>query len=362
MELNRRSFLLTALAPALAAAKKRPPVERPSIVLIVARDLGAYMVGCYGNSVVHTPNIDLLAQTGVRFTLNFSSSPVAPDAAAFTAAGYNCGQAATQAQADEFLDRQAPAKQFFLTVKWPSPNEITPPQKNLDLYATAAFDTIGWNSPAANATHKDMLLDVPGHMRRYTAALTTLDEQLSPLMAKLHQRGLWDNTLIVFTSEIGYLLGRHGLWGGPLASNPPNLYDEVVRTPLIWRWPTSFPPQTIRTDVVDSYDLIPALAQLAGAALPAGYSAPTYLPFVYGRRLPKKQTWRGIVYGRVQNTEMARDDRYKLVLRNQGRGPNEFYDERSDAHEMTNQIDNPTFSDMRQKLTADIAAWRGQPG
>jgi hypothetical protein len=93
MPLNRRHFLFGALAaPVLAATKKQAVAERPNIVLIVAEDLGAYMVGCYGNTEVHTPNIDRLAQTGVRFHNSFSCSPVAHGPSPFAAAGYNCAR------------------------------------------------------------------------------------------------------------------------------------------------------------------------------------------------------------------------------------------------------------------------------
>src|SRR5271157_367997 len=122
MPLNRRHFLFWALAaPVLAATKKQAVAQRPNIVLIVAEELGAYMLGCYGNSEVHTPNIDRLALTGVRFSNSFSCSPVALDQGAFAGAGYNCSGSISAAQASEFLDAQAPAKPFFLAVAWPSP-------------------------------------------------------------------------------------------------------------------------------------------------------------------------------------------------------------------------------------------------
>ena len=362
MPLNRRRFLLGALAaPALAATKKHAVAERPNIVLIVAEDLGAYMLACYGNSEVRTPHIDRLAQTGVRFQNSFSCSPVAPDQSAFAAAGYNCGRGNSPAQAGEFLDAQEPAKPFFLVVAWPSPNTVTAPQKNLDLYAAAGFETIGWDSPAPNATKPEMLRDVPGNLRKYAAALTTLDEQIPTLVAKLQQRGVWDNTLIVFTSNGGYLLGRHGLWGDATASDPANLYEEVVHTPLIWTCPSRFPPQTVRNEVVNSYDLMPALCELAGVAPPAGSHVPSYLLFAYGRRLGKKQSWPDLAFGRIRDTEMARDDRYKLILRNQGKGANELYDETADPKEQTNQVDNPKYVITRQRLTNQLTAWRGAP-
>jgi len=359
MPLNRRHFLFGALAaPVLAATKKHAVPERPNVVLILAEDLGAYMLGCYGNGEVHTPNIDRLAQTGVRFHNSFSCSPVAADQAAFTAAGYNCALSNTAVQAGEFLDAQAPNKPFFLAMAWPSPNRVTAPQKNLDLYAKTGFETVGWDALAANATHKEMLDDVPGNLRKYAAALTTLDEQIPALLAKLQQRGVWDNTLIVFTSNGGYLLGRHGLWGDTTASDPVNMFEEAVRTPLIWACASRFPPQTVRNEVVNSYDLMPALCELSGVAPPAGSHVPSYLPFVYGRRLGKKQSWPDVALGRIRDTEMARDDRYKLILRNQGKGANELYDETADPKEQTNQFDNTHFSIMRERLGGQLTAWR----
>lgn len=364
MKWNRRDFLFGALAaPALAAAKKpkaKTAVERPNIVLIVARDLGSYMVGCYGNAEIRTPHIDRLAQTGVRFAQNFSCSPAEFDQGPFATAGYNCGHGGSAEQAAAFLDAQAPEKPFFLTVDWPSPNAVAPPQKNVDLYAATGWEAVGWEPVAPNATHKEMLNDVRGNMRKYAAALTTLDEQIPALLAKVQQRGAGDNALIIFTSRNGYLLGRHGLWGEVSASDPVNMYEEAVRTPLIWAWPSRFPPQTVRNDVVSSYDLMPALSALTGVAQPGGTAGTTYLPFVYGRRQPKKQSWVGTAFGRVKDTEMARDGRYKLILRNQGKGPNELYDEVADAREQVNQIDNPNYLNVRERLTHELAAWRGR--
>jgi arylsulfatase A-like enzyme len=359
MPLNRRHFLFGALAaPVLAATKKQAVAERPNIVLIVAEDLGAYMLGCYGNPEVRTPNVDRLALTGVRFANSFSCAPVAADQGAFAAAGYNCSRSVSAAQTSEFLDAQAPAKPFFLTIAWPSPNNVTAPQKNLDLYAKTGFETTGWDAEAANATHKEMLGDVPGNLRKYAASLTTLDDQVPTLVAKLQQRGVWDNTLIVFTSNGGYLLGRHGLWGDATASDPASLYEEVVRTPLIWTWPSRFPPQTVRNDVVNSYDLMPALCELAGVAPPAGSHVPSYLAFVYGRRMGKKEMWPDLAFGRIRNAEMARNDRYKLILRDQGKGASELYDETADPKEQVNQVDNPKFLNMRERLTGQLTTWR----
>ena len=72
MRPTRREVLFAAAAPAFAKAAAR----RPNIVLVVADDLGAWMLGCYGNQVIRTPNIDLLARSGTRFSRPATAKPI----------------------------------------------------------------------------------------------------------------------------------------------------------------------------------------------------------------------------------------------------------------------------------------------
>lgn len=366
MLFSRRDLLFGTLAAPVLAAGKQPAAQRPNVVLMVGSDLGAYVLGCYGNPEIRTPNLDRLAQTGVRFSHSFASAPTAPEMGwqavptdLFAQAGYNCGSNPL-AKVPDFLDAQSPAKPFLLVVSWPSPFSETAPQKNVELYAKASFEKVGWDPAAPNATRKDMLKDVPGNLRKYAAAVTTLDEQVPALLAKLQQRGFWDNTTIIFTSRNGCLLGRHGLWGDSLASEPPNMYEEVVQVPLIWAWPSRFPPQSVCNEVVSSEQLLPTLCELTGAPTPAGNPvARSYLTFLYGNRLPKKQIWPGLAFARAGNTEMARDNRYKLILRDQGKGSHELYDVVADPRERVDRYDDSQFVSVRDRLTAALAGRRG---
>jgi arylsulfatase A-like enzyme len=345
MSLSRRHFFFGSLAlPALAATKA--PAEQPNILLILADRLPAWILGCYGNNEVRTPNLDRLAQTGLRFLNHFACAPApAPgratlltgrtpmqlgDAAAASpgeiplsrvleGAGYACA-AADSAAAAKSLDQQAPGKPFFLTVD------------------CAYF--------AANQS-------------QVAAAVTALDDNVAALLAKLSEKRLLDQTLIVFTSACGSLLGRHGLWDSAPASAPVNMYEEVVATPLVWSWQGRVPPQLTRPELVSAYDLVPTLCELTGAGLPArNLCGRSYLPLATGKPLPKKQPWRTTVFAHYQNTDMARDKRYKLVSRDQGRGPGELYDLAVDPRENVNQYENPQFVTVRTSLTAALANWK----
>jgi arylsulfatase A-like enzyme len=385
--LSRRRFFFGSLAlPALTRAAK-PTGERPNIVLILADGLPAWILGCYGGKEIQTPNIDFLARTGVRFqryctaapawlpgrdsllsggtgmqvgTGVDAASPAPPLAAMLASLGYAFDP---RAEVGQFLDQQTAGKPFFATA---SLTGLRPPysgaaEKYVKLYADAKFESFfPADPPAGNASAgKEMLGDPLGSLRQAAAAITAMDAQVGALIAKLTQKSLLDTTLVVFTSPGGSLLSRHGLWGSGDSSNPPNMYEEAVATPMIWRWPARIPPQTTRTESVSSVDLLPAIADLTAAPLPGrNLSGRSCLALVMSKPLPKNQPWRNVVFSHLGNTDMVRDSRYKLVLRNGGQGPGEFYDLQADPREQTNGYSDARFNSIRPALAAEIEKWK----
>ncbi len=413
MRLTRRDLILGATAlPALAAPKKQ--AARPSILLIVVEDLGAWMLGCYGNTEIRTPAIDLLARTGTQFTYSYSAAPTplagraallagrapqqlgfgAADAApasldtaplvtdVLSGAGYRCafagawglaGQskhgcsawdvseesAATTASATGFLDSRKPGEPSLLVVSYTLRG--TAPAKVLDSYASTPFVAQRWEPVAANAAaNADALRDIVGSIRKSAAVLTALDDQIGSLIRTLDAKGLRDETLVVLTASNGALLGRHGLWGDGRASNPPNMYEEVVNVPLIWQWHGHTPPEAARPELVAGYDFVPAICELVGAAPPADRALPgrSYLAAVLNRPFPKKQPWRGLVFAQSGDIVMAHDKRYKLVERPGGDQNCELYDVINDRGEKANRCSNPQFLTIRDELRQSIATWK----
>lgn len=201
-----------------------------------------------------------------------------------------------------------------------------------------------------------------GNLRKCAASTTALDDQIPVLLSRLQQRGLRDNTLVILGGDNGFLLGRHGLWSKGLASDPINMYEEVMQVPMIWYWPGKVPVEGIRPELVSFYDVLPTLCDVADVQPPAGRNlcGRSYLPLAMGQTLPRDQPWRSTVFGHFRNTEMSRDARYKVVLRNDGAGPNELYDLRMDPREKRNEYSNPGFINTRDRLSAALAAWRKQ--
>ncbi|HSW50924.1 MAG TPA: sulfatase-like hydrolase/transferase, partial [Bryobacteraceae bacterium] len=390
--------------------------KRPNIVLILADEVGAWTLGCYGNREIRTPNLDLLARSGTRFLYNSVCTPAGSpsrvtlltgrvprqhgvldslDGAAvpgplrgevmlsdvFAAAGYNCGYAGwwdlgdvarpqhgfqqwhalpekdclpgrVTESAVQILQEQKPGQPFLLVVSHLGPRAPYEglPQRYSELYAKTAFETVGWLPAAPNADQgREYLKDTVGSLRKYAAALSALDDQIPPLTSVLDKKGLRDDTLVVFTAATGSLGGRHGLWGSGRASDPINMFAESIETPLIWNWPGKAPVEAVRPELTSSYDLAPSLSEVTRVFLPssARLCGRSYAPLALGQQMPRKQPWRNLVFGSYGNTEMARDLRFKVVLRNAGAGPNELYDLRQDARERVNQYENPQFLTVR---------------
>ena len=76
MFVSRRHFLQGGLAlPVLAAEKPVVVAPRPNVLLMIADDLPAWVLGCYGNKEVRTPSLDRLAQVGTRFLNHVACAP-----------------------------------------------------------------------------------------------------------------------------------------------------------------------------------------------------------------------------------------------------------------------------------------------
>jgi arylsulfatase A-like enzyme len=418
MPVSRRSFLLSSAAPLLAQRRVEP---RPNILLILAESLPAFALGCYGNREIRTPNLDLLARGGSLFTCHASCapSPRAGRASLLTGlvprqhgveeqpaavpvslagatmisdllagAGYHCGyvglwglgddakpqhafqQWDTQpgtptARAVQFLEQQKPDQPFFLVASYPNVREPYTglPQAYYDKYAASRFDSHGWLPAARNASSgKEYLSDIVGSLRKCAAAITAFDSEIPALISVLDGRKLREQTLVIFTATAGHLMGRHGLWGSGRASDPVNMYEEAVVTPMFWNWRGKVPVESVRPEVINGDDLLPSLCEVAGVKPPAKrpLAGSSYALPATNKPLPKKAPWRNLVFSQSGNTEMVRNARFKVVLRDGGKGPGELYDLRKDPRELTNQYDNAEYVTVRATLTRDLDQWRKQ--
>lgn len=110
----------------------------------------------------------------------------------------------------------------------------------------------------------------------YYTLCQLIDREVGRVLFKLDESGLADNTLVLFTSDHGELLGDHGLW---MKGCFP--YDEVLRVPLVARWPAGLPSGLLVDAPMSLVDIVPTM--LAGAGLDSsGRDGVNWMPFLQG--------------------------------------------------------------------------------
>jgi arylsulfatase A-like enzyme len=137
----------------------------------------------------------------------------------------------------------------------------------------------------------------------YYAMITHTDDQIGLILAALESSGMAENTLIIFTSDHGLALGRHGLMG------KQNQYDHSVRAPFIVKGP-GIPEGTNAPGMFYLNSVFPTAAELAGVPIPETVEAPSIVPLIRG----EKETAYDYIYGSYRHFQrMVRSQDYKLI-------------------------------------------------
>jgi N-acetylglucosamine-6-sulfatase len=193
--------------------------------------------------------------------------------------------------------------------------------------------------------------------RQRIESLQSVDRGVSKIVAAVTAAGEIDNTVFVFTSDNGYLIGQHRVPQGKVLP-----YEPSIRVPLIVRGP-GFAAGAVHSQLTATVDLAPTLADLAGATPRRIIDGISLLP---GSGLSEHAD-RDIVLEAGPKTVKGpmtftglRTERYKYV--EYATGERELYDLRSDPYELRNLAGDPAVADIEQKLAAELAAVRNCAG
>jgi arylsulfatase A-like enzyme len=198
--------------------------------------------------------------------------------------------------------------------------------------------------------------DIEETLAQYYAAVSHQDQELARILDLIEARGTLDNTLVIYTSDHGMMIGHHGLIGKSNATIPQNLYEESLRIPMILSWPVGLPVAGVTLDLpFDHLDLFQTVLDAAGVELADEMVARINSP---GQSLLPKlndpdMTWRRYRYSEHGNARQISDGRFKLVKRYPPLDPrfgDELYDLEVDPRETTNLIDFPEHQEIRADL------------
>ncbi len=374
----------------------------PNIVFVFADQWRAPDCGYAGNPDVHTPNIDRLAGESVNVVNAVAGCPVCspyraslltgqyplthgvyendvrldPDAVSERRQGWeywkalNCTHRyhhslyytdddpeprvwddydafAQTRDAQRYIRENAGKTPFALMLSWGPPHAPyeTAPEAYRQMYQPDRI-RLRDNVPESSADRaREMFAG-------YYAHITALDDCMGWLMETLDACGITDNTLLVFTSDHGDMLGSHGAW------KKQQPWEESINVPFLLRYPALLGRESRQTRaVLDAPDIMPTLFSMCGVPVPGTVEGEDMSPYIRGEQ--SGQDTDAVLLLPVPFGQWTRKDggreyrglrtpRYTYVRDLDG--PWLLFDNREDPYQLHNLCDVPEYAEIQQHL------------
>lgn len=213
------------------------------------------------------------------------------------------------------------------------------------------------------------------YLKKYLRCVRGVDDNVARLLAYLKQSGELDNTVVVYTSDQGFMLGEHDYidkrW----------MYEESLRVPFLVRYPGAVKAGTKVDAIINNTDFAPTLLDFAGVKTPESMQGRSFKSMLEGE--PTPTDWRTATYYRYWMHMTHHDNPahlgirtkdYKLIyfygdpldaegaLKRKTPPHWELYDLKADPHEMANRINDPNYADVVKTLKAELVAVQKQVG
>lgn len=304
--------------------------QLPNIVFIFTDDLGYGDLGCFGATDILTPNIDRIAAEGIKFTNFLSASPVcSPSRAGLLTGRMPQRMGINQVFFPESFTGMSPEEITFAEIlkergyqtaivgKWHLGHRerFLPLNQGFDSYYGIPYsndmesvvymtnnkvDSIQVNQRYTTQTYTQKSLEfidkaaespfllylahnmphVPiyaspafeGTSQRglYGDVIQEIDWSVGQILQKLEEKGLLENTLIVFSSDNGpwLVMEDHGGSAGPLREGKQFTFEGGVRVPTVAMWKGKIDPGQVYEELATQMDWFPTFCRLAGAEIP----------------------------------------------------------------------------------------------
>lgn len=183
------------------------------------------------------------------------------------------------------------------------------------------------------------------HLADYYAMVTHDDDQIGRVIQVLKERGLYENTIIVFTADNGLAIGQHGLFG------KQNVYDCSTHIPLVLAGP-GIPKGESREALCYSIDLFPTLCDLAALPTPQTVEGKSLKPAISNPKEPHRAT---LIHAYRDFCRALRTPQWKLIHSTYENEQHvQLFDLNKDPKEANDLGNNPEFSALITQLTAQL--------
>ncbi len=211
---------------------------------------------------------------------------------------------------------------------------------------------------------------------KYWGLVSQVDQSVGAILDKLEKLGMAENTIVVYTSDHGDMMGSHKMVTKTV------MFEESVRIPFMMRIPQITTEQIlIKNRRVSQIDIVPTLLDLLGKNIPASLEGKSLVPLLKGKNVPEDYVfieWNPADYylkpyedyngslsvseDEIRNAIMAgtrtviSPDGWKLCLRDTDL--NQLFDLNADPLETTNLFNDAAYKDKIEFLTEKIKEWQ----
>ncbi len=264
-------------------------------------------------------------------------------------------------QALHQLSRKDRDQPFCLTVSFTHPPDpFVTRQKYWDLYPETDMpelneSTISYDDQDA---HSKRLLDmsdwrnfdttdqkVIDSRRAYFGNISYIDENIGAILETLKACELDEDTIVIFVSDHGDMLGEKGLWF------KMSFFEGSSRVPLMIHAPDRFKAATV-SEPSSTLDVLPTLVELAGADVPDEVDGMSLVPSLAGQIESRQVFSEYAAEGSIAPMVMLRQGKYKINIC--PADPDQLFDLHEDPSERCNLAEDEDHADIRDQMRSDI--------
>jgi arylsulfatase A-like enzyme len=256
--------------------------------------------------------------------------------------------------ATEFLYKGRGEQPFFLMVGLAAPHDpYIVPEEYLKKYDPKTLKMRpNWAPGVRGSSRQDIAA--------YYAAITAIDERIGNLLKTLKDLGLEDNTIVLFSSDHGNMLGSQGKY---LKRKP---WEESIRVPGVLRYPRWVRGGQQKNTLFSHVDFAPTLLSLCGINVPADMQGTDLSKVVLGKTDEGPESAFFQIFGPFHGGGVlhawrgVRTERYMYARRQTQ--PWVLYDLKNDPYEMHNLVDDPGAASLRTEMDNKLKLWMKKIG
>ena len=282
----------------------------------------------------------------------------------------------------EWLAQQKPAeKPFFLYLSHKAVHaDFTPAPRHEGTLSSLPFqrpateakpeasaDKPRWVQDQRNSWHGvdfpyHSSLDIEGFYKRYCETLRGVDDSLGRVMEQLKKMGVYEDTLVIYMGDNGFMFGEHGLIDKRVA------YEPSIRVPMLMQCPALFKGGTVVDQVVANIDVAPTVMEAMGLAAPSYFDGRSFIALAQGREAKWREYFLYAYYWEKNYPQSPtvfslRGDRFKYITYYGLWDADELYDLKNDPGESKNLFydppSKPVADEMEKKLYEMMTALGG---